>query len=71
MSQLFDLPDGLPERAKELHDLVPLDLWHPRAVNFLSNLPKDQSIGIACSGGADSTFASFLFMPALQSLGGR
>ena len=71
MSQLFDLPDGLPERAKELHDLVPLDLWHPRAVNFLSNLPKDQSIGIACSGGADSTFCLLLIYASFAEFRGK
>jgi len=60
MRQPFDLPDSLPERAKELHDLVPFDLWHPRAVEFLSILPKGHSIGIACSGGADSTFCLLL-----------
>ena len=71
MSQLFDLPDGLPERAKELYDLVPLDLWHPRAVNFLSNLPKDQSIGIACSGGADSTFCLLLIYASFAEFRGK
>ena len=60
MSQLFDLPDSLPERAKELLDLVPTNLWHPKAVNSLSNFSNDQSLVIACSGGADSTFCLLL-----------
>jgi tRNA(Ile)-lysidine synthase len=71
MSQLFDLPDSLPERAKELHDLVPTNLWHPRAVKFLSNFSNDQSLVIACSGGADSTFCLLLIYANFPELRDR
>ena len=61
MSHLLDLPDDLPERAGQLLDSIPKDMWHAHARQVLEQgLSTNQSIGIACSGGADSTFCLLL-----------
>ena len=69
MEHSLDLPDGLAERAMELLELAPFDLWHADALSEIRKTTSSQDfIGIACSGGADSTFSLILFFSAFPRL---
>ena len=69
MDHSLDLPDDLAERAMGLLELVPFELWHIDALSVLMKTPsKEGLIGIACSGGADSTFSLILAFAAFPQL---
>jgi tRNA(Ile)-lysidine synthase len=69
MSHNIDLPDNLAEQANQLFDECPKELWHPRALKALEKCTlTDDFIGIACSGGADSTFCLLLIFAAFPEL---
>ena len=68
MIHSFDLPDNLAERAKELLELIPLHSWSKDVVSAIKFFSKDESIGIACSGGADSTLCVLLVYAAFPNL---
>ncbi len=69
---MFDLPDDLHDRANQLLDFCPAENWNVNAFHFLKQvLPQDGSIGIACSGGSDSTFALLLVFSAFPKFSSR
>ena len=69
MEHSLNLPDDLAERARGLLELVPFELWHIDALSVLMKTPsKEGLIGIACSGGADSTFSLILAFAAFPQL---
>ena len=69
MDHSLDLPDDLAERAMGLLELAPFDLWHNDALSVLKESLRSQGlIGIACSGGADSTFSLILAFAAFPQL---
>ena len=68
MIHSFGLPDDLSERAKELLELIPLHSWSKNVVSAIKSFSKEESIGIACSGGADSTICMLLVYAAFPSL---
>ena len=69
MEHSLDLPDDLAERARGLLELVPFELWHTDALSVLIKTPSNEGlIGIACSGGADSTFSLILAFAAFPQL---
>ncbi len=70
MSNYLSPPDDLLAISERLLDLCPTGNWHERALSALSGSPCD-SIGIACSGGADSTFALLLVYAAFPDLRDR
>lgn len=71
MIHSFDLPDNLVERAEELLELIPLHSWSKEVVSAIKSFSRDESIGIACSGGADSTLCVLLVYAAFPNLGKR
>ena len=68
MIHSFGLPDDLTERAKELLELIPLRSCSKDVVSAIKSSPEDKSIGIACSGGADSTLCVLLVYAAFPNL---
>ena len=69
MNDPLDLPDNLAERAKDLLEFAPVNLWHSHALFELKKTPSSLGlIGIACSGGADSTFLLLMFFTAFPHL---
>ncbi len=70
MSNYLSPPDDLLAISERLLDLCPTGNWHELALSALSGSPCD-SIGIACSGGADSTFALLLVYAAFPDLRDR
>jgi tRNA(Ile)-lysidine synthase len=68
MKQASDRQDNLVEQADKLTKLLPHKYWHPDALEYLSNKRENEKIGIACSGGADSTFCLFLIFAALPQM---
>lgn len=69
MEHSLDLPDDLTERARGLLELVPIDSWHSDALSVLKKTPSKKGLlGIACSGGADSTFSLILSFAAFPQL---
>ena len=69
MEHSLNLPDDLAERARGLLELVPFELWHIDALSVLMKTPSNEGlIGIACSGGADSTFSLILAFAAFPQL---
>ena len=69
MNDPLDLPDDLAERAKDLLEFAPVNLWHSHALFELKKTPSSLGlIGIACSGGADSTFLLLMFFTAFPHL---
>ena len=70
MSSYLPPPDDLLTISERLLDLCPTEKWHKRALSALSGSSCD-SIGIACSGGADSTFALLLVYAAFPDLRDR
>jgi tRNA(Ile)-lysidine synthase len=68
MTHSFRLPDDLFERAKELLKLIPLHSWSNDVESAIKSSPEDESIGIACSGGADSTLCVLLLYAAFPDL---
>ena len=58
----------MAERAKELLKLIPLHSWSKDVVSAIKSSPEDKSIGIACSGGADSTLCVLLVYTAFPNL---
>ena len=62
------MPDDLTERAKELLELIPLRSCSKDVVSAIKSSPEDKSIGIACSGGADSTLCVLLVYAAFPNL---
>jgi tRNA(Ile)-lysidine synthase len=68
MTHSFGLPDDLAERAKELLELIPLRSWSKDVVSAIKSSPEDECIGIACSGGADSTLCVLLVYAAFPNL---
>jgi tRNA(Ile)-lysidine synthase len=67
MTNSFHLPDDLAERVKELLELIPLHSWSKDVVSAIKSSPEDKSIGIACSGGADSTLCVLLVYAAFPN----
>ena len=67
MTHSFDLPENLSERAEELLKLIPTDLWNKDVVSAIKSSLEDNSIGIACSGGADSTLCMLLVYAAFPN----
>lgn len=70
MSNYLPPPDDLLAISERLLCLCPTENWHERALSALGDSPCD-SIGIACSGGADSTFALLLVYAAFPDLRDR
>ena len=70
MSNYLPPPDDLLAISERLLDLCPPENWHKRALSALSG-SSCKSIGIACSGGADSTFALLLIYAAFPDLRDR
>jgi tRNA(Ile)-lysidine synthase len=69
MDHSLDLPDDIAERAIGLLELAPFALWHNDALSLLKESLSSQGlIGIACSGGADSTFSLILSFAAFPQL---
>ena len=69
MSSSLELPDKLAEQANQLFTLCPKKLWHTRALKELEDkVLSNKSIGVACSGGADSTFSLLLVYAAFPKL---
>jgi tRNA(Ile)-lysidine synthase len=68
MIHSFGLPNDLAERAKELLELIPLRSCSKDVVSAIKSSPEDKSIGIACSGGADSTLCVLLVYAAFPNL---
>ena len=68
MIHSFELSDDLAERAKELLKLIPLHSWNKDVVSAFKSSPEDKSIGIACSGGTDSTLCVLLVFAAFPDL---
>ena len=64
-----ELPSGpnLDALSSKLLSIFPLELWHAKACHALSKLGPGR-IAIACSGGADSTFALLLVYAAFPDL---
>ena len=71
MSDSFDLPDNLSDRAEELLKHIPLQSWNAYAIPAIESLSKNENIGIACSGGADSTLCVLLMYAAFPDLKSR
>jgi tRNA(Ile)-lysidine synthase len=59
VSKYIPPPNDLLAISNSLLACCPIEDWHERAVEFL-NCQDDHTLGIACSGGADSTFALLL-----------
>ena len=68
MSDSFDLPDNLSDRAEELLKHIPLQSWNAYIIPAIESLSKNENIGIACSGGADSTLCVLLMYAAFPDL---
>ena len=68
MIHSFDLPDNLSERAEDLLNLIPLKSWNAEALSALGSYPENENVGIACSGGADSTLCVLLVYAAFPNL---
>jgi len=68
MKHASDRQENLVEQAEKLLKLLPRKNWHPDALKFLSSKHENEKIGIACSGGADSTFCLLLIFAALPQM---
>ncbi|MEK9772372.1 MAG: tRNA lysidine(34) synthetase TilS [Opitutae bacterium] len=65
MNHSLDLLDDLPQQADKLLGIWPKEKWHPRALKILEEeCSGDQPLGIAYSGGSDSTFCLLLIFAA-------
>ena len=65
MNDSLGLLKDLPQRANQLLDIWPKEKWHHRALEILEKgYHKGKPLGIACSGGADSTFCLLLIYAA-------
>jgi tRNA(Ile)-lysidine synthase len=70
VSKYLSPPDDLLAISDSLLALCPVANWHERALALLNDTSCD-SIGVACSGGADSTFALLLAFAAFPSQRGK
>ena len=65
MNHSLDLLNDLPQQADQLLGIWPKENWHPRALGELEKqCHGGQPLGVACSGGADSTFCLLLIYAA-------
>ena len=71
MIHSFDLSDNLSEQAEGLLNLIPLKSWNTDVLSILRSFPENEHIGIACSGGADSTLCVLLVYAAFPNLRNR
>jgi len=69
MSSTSDLPDDLIERAGQLLSLHPTTSWSAEVRSELEQVQDEtQKVGVACSGGADSTSVLLLIYSAYPKL---
>ena len=67
MSNQKDIPVNLGELVHELLSATPLTQWHRSTHEFFVTPSEDATFAVACSGGADSTFALLLSYAILGS----
>lgn len=67
VSNQRDIPGNLSELVHELLSTTPLARWHRSTHQFFVTPSREGSFAVACSGGADSTFALLLSYAILGS----
>ena len=67
MSNQKDIPGNPRELVRELLSTTPLSRWHRSTHKFIVDQSGEGTFAVACSGGADSTFALLLSYAILGS----